>query len=182
MATALTSSFARTLHADEPAADRREQLQLYGFLIGRWQTDVMTYEDNGTRHAGTGEIHAGWVLEGRAIQDIWMIPDRSRAKRDGSVLPVAGNWFGTTLRVYDPGRDLWHILWIDPATQNYMRQIGRARGADIVQEGRSDSGIPLRWSFTEITPDSFRWRGEYSADDGHAWKLQVEVFARRVPE
>jgi len=52
-------------------------------------------------------------------------------------LDPAGFFYGTTLRVYDPGIDAWHILWSDPLKQLYRRQIGRARGQDIVQEGRT---------------------------------------------
>jgi hypothetical protein len=55
-----------------------------------------------------------------------------------------------------------------------------ARGDDIVQEGKLDSGALLRWSFTDVTSDSFHWLGEHSADNGATWRLQVEVFARRV--
>ena len=39
---------------------------------------------------------------------------------------------------------------------------------------------PARWSFTEITPDSFHWIGEKSLDDGATWKKEIEMFARRV--
>jgi hypothetical protein len=120
------------------------------------------------------------VLEGRAIQDVWMIPRRAERRHGMPAMPVAGNWYGTTLRVYDPSLDAWHILWSDPATQVYTSQIGRARGADIVQEGKLPTGDMLRWRFTEITANSFHWLGEHSADDGKTWRLQVEVFARRV--
>jgi hypothetical protein len=91
-----------------------------------------------------------------------------------------GDFYGTTLRVYDPGLDAWHILWIDPVKQLYSRQIGRARGNDIVQEGKDDTGDMVRWSFTGITPDSFHWLGERSQDGGATWRLEVEFFARRV--
>jgi hypothetical protein len=37
----------------------------------------------------------------------------------------------------------------------------------------------VRWSFTEITPDSFRWTGERSRDDGKTWHLQADFRARR---
>ena len=93
---------------------------------------------------------------------------------------MAGNWYGTTLRVYDPAIDAWHILWTDPANQIYTQQIGRRRGNDIVQEGKLPNGAILRWSFTEITPNTFHWLGEHSADDGASWWLQVEVMARRA--
>ena len=180
MTAALSPSFVDVLHADRPAPDRADKLGLYGWLVGQWDMDITTFAEDGTRHTGRGEIHAGWVLEGRAIQDVWMIPPRPQRGPAAPAMPVAGNWYGTTLRVYDPGLDAWHILWSDPATQVYTRQIGRAQGKDIVQEGRHESGAILRWSFTEIERDSFHWRGEVSTDGGASWRLQVDIRARRV--
>ena len=157
------SGFKKALHSEGPADDRARHLELYGWLIGDWVMDATVHMDDGTTFKGSGEIHFGWVLQGRAIQDVWILP---------------GTFYGTTLRVYDPGIDAWHILWSDPVRQYYARQIGRARGNDIVQEGKNDAGDAIRWSFTEITPNSFRWRGERAADRG--WRLQAEFFARRV--
>jgi len=119
------SSFVDALHSAGPAADRADKLKLYGWLIGSWTMDATVYRDNGTRHQGAGAIHFGWALEGRAIQDVWILP---------------GVFYGTTLRIYDPGIDAWHILWSDPVRQVYTRQIGRAQGADIVQHGKNDAG------------------------------------------
>jgi hypothetical protein len=174
-------SFAEVLHSNGPAPDRGEQLGLYSFLVGRWQTDIVTHEPGGATHRGRGEIHAGWVLEGRAIQDVWMIPPRTERRADAPVLPVAGNWYGTTLRVPDPRQDVWHIFWIDPATQFFTRQIGRAQGPDIVQQGTAEDGTAMRWRFTERTPTSFHWLGEARPGGSADWWLQVEVFARRAP-
>jgi hypothetical protein len=158
-------SFVQALHTDHPAPDRADKMGLYGWLIGRWEMDAVIHNDDGTTQKGRGEVHFGWVLEGRAIQDVWIMP---------------GVFHGTTLRVYDPGLDAWHILWSDPLKQLYLRQLGRARGKDIVQEGKDDAGTALRWSFTEITPNSFHWIGERSPDGGATWRLQVEFFVRRV--
>jgi hypothetical protein len=158
------------LHAEAPASSA---LHLYQFLVGDWETEIVAHAPGGATHIGRGEIHAGWVLEGRAIQDVWTI-----ARRPGEAMfPVAGNWYGTTLRVHDPRVEAWHIFWIDPATQFYARQLGRADGAGIVQEGTSETGVAMRWSFRDIERDSFRWRGE-ARPEGQ-WLLQVEVTARR---
>lgn len=174
-----SSGLVAALHADGPAADRRAALDLYGRFVGDWDADIVTYGPDGARHEGSGEIHFGWVLEGRAIQDVWMIP-RRKDRANAPAMPVAGNWYGTTIRVYDPGLDAWRIYWIDPATNNYRQQVGRRQGADIVQEGTTESGALSRWSFTEITPRSFHWKGELSLDNGGSWRLLVEVFARRA--
>ncbi len=175
-------AFIDVLHSDRPAADRAGKLGLYGFLVGSWRTEIVAHEVNGARHTNRGEIHAGWVLEGRALQDVWMIPPRSERRADAPLqpLPVTGSWYGTTLRVYDPRIDAWHILWSDPATLFFARQVGRARGEDIVQEGRIESGATLRWSFTKVAANSFHWLGEVSADGGANWRLQVEVLAQRA--
>jgi catechol 2,3-dioxygenase-like lactoylglutathione lyase family enzyme len=157
--------FSEILHSAGPAADRVEKMALYGWLIGDWTMDATMYADDGSTHPAHGSVHFGWVLEGRAIQDVWILP---------------GFFHGTTLRIYDPGLDAWHILWSDPVKQYFTRQIGRAKGKDIVQEGRNDAGEPTRWSFTDITPDSFCWIGEVSRDDGATWHRQVLFLARRV--
>jgi hypothetical protein len=159
------ASFAEALRADGPAPDRAEKMRLYAWLIGDWTMDTVVHRDDGSRHTGPGEIHFAWALEGRAIQDVWILP---------------GIFYGTTLRVYDPGLDAWHILWNDPLKQLYLRQLGRARGNDIVQEGKSDDGATIRWSFLDITRDSFRWTGERSRDGGATWQLQAEFHARRA--
>ena len=91
---------------DGPASDRAEKMALYGQFVGTWDTDVVSHEQDGAQHRGHGEIHFGWVLEGRAIQDVWMIPRREERRAGMPAMPVAGNWYGTTLRIYDPRIDL----------------------------------------------------------------------------
>ena len=105
--TPVATSLAEVLYAEGPDAERESQLGLYSWLVGDWEFDITTFAEDGTTHDGHGEIHAGWVLEGRAIQDVWMIP-RLRDRKPGiEQLPYAGNWYGTTLRVYDPNLDAW---------------------------------------------------------------------------
>jgi hypothetical protein len=132
-----SASFEQVLHASGPDRDREAKLALYAWLVGSWDIEVITFMEDGTTHEGLGEIHAGWVLQGRAIQDVWMIPRLKERKPGVRPLPGSGNWYGTTLRIYDPNLDAWRILWNDPATDFFTQQIGRARGNDIVQEGQA---------------------------------------------
>jgi hypothetical protein len=182
MTTANSSGLIAALHADGPAPEHAEALMLYGRFVGDWDTDIVTHTPDGARHQGHGEIHFGWILRGHAVQDVWMMPRRRERRADAAVMPVAGNWYGTTIRVYDPALDAWRITWIDPATNACYQQIGRRRGEDVVQEGTTEKGALSRWRFTGITPDSFHWKGEASFDGGASWRLLVEVFARRTPD
>ena len=69
--------------------------------------------------------------------------------------------------------------WTNPVVGHREDQIGRQSGKDIVQLGTRADGTQTRWSFTEITPDSFQWRGEALQPDGTAWKLEGEFRATR---
>ena len=164
MTTGTSRSLVDVLHCSGPSADRADKMGLYGWLVGDWEMDAVVHGEDGSKHTGQGEIHFGWALEGRAIQDVWILP---------------GVFYGTTLRVYDPGLDAWHILWSDPLRQYYTRQVGKAQGNDIVQLGQDGAGAAVRWSFTDIAPNSFRWIGERWSDVEAAWQVQAEFLARR---
>lgn len=155
--------FVTALVTNGPAADRADKMALYGWLVGDWEMDGIIYRDTG-RYEARGEIHAGWVLEGRAIQDVWIFP---------------GAFYGSTLRVYDPALDAWHILWSDPTRQYYTRQLGRPAGENIAQDGTTADGQRVRWEFTERRADSFHWIGRRLID-GETWKVESEFFARRA--
>ena len=172
------SAFLGTLGADGAAADRGGRMDLYGRFIGSWDLDVTQFPGDGTARRRKGEWHFGWVLEGRAIQDVWIVPPRGDL-RSGDAAANANSW-GTTLRIYDPRIDAWQVQWSDPVTQSFLQMTGRADGNDIVQLGTRADGQLVRWSFSDITANSFLWRGEISADGGVSWRLVTEFTARRV--
>ena len=89
-----TTSFFDALHAAGPAADRADKMRLYGWLIGDWNFDAVVHADDGTQHKGQGEIHFAWVLEGRGIQDVWILPGLSTARRCGYT--TRGSTLGTS--------------------------------------------------------------------------------------
>ena len=172
----MTSAFLDALGADGPAADRAGKMDLYGRFVGSWDLDVRQFSDDGRERRRAGEWHFGWALEGRAVQDVWIVPPRGARHGDAA---AKINSYGTTLRIYDPDIDAWRIQWTDPVTRNFLQMIGRAEGANIVQLGTRHEGQLLRWSFLEITPESFLWRGEISPDDGTSWRTNTEFTAKR---
>jgi hypothetical protein len=171
------SAFLEALAASGPAAGGSGNGDLYSWLIGSWDLEVSRFLDGSTRQR-PGEWHFGWVLEGRAIQDVWIVPPRGPL-RTGDAVQQAQS-YGTTLRIYDPATGAWRIQWSDPVTQSFFSMIGRREGSDIVQTGEGPGGSLLRWSFREITPSSFLWQGEISKDQGATWLKQVEFAAKRA--
>lgn len=178
MATARTTLLSDSLQTDRPASDRAGKMDLYGWLIGSWDLDVTEFQQDGSTRRRRGEWHFAWVLEGRAIQDVWIVPPRGAREHEDAA--ANANYYGTTLRTYNPKIDAWHIEWTDPVSQTYLTMIGRQQGDDIVQTGTDSMGNLRRWSFSEIMPTSFRWRGEVSGDRGETWQRHIEFIARRV--
>jgi hypothetical protein len=171
------SPMVRALHAGGPASDRATKMMLYGQFVGSWEGRVVVHALDGGRREASCEVHFGWVLEGRAVQDVWILPSHNR--RQTPKLSKQSKLYGTTLRVYDPQSDLWHITWSDPVTQAFNRMTGRKIGEDIIQEYRTEDGKRCQWRFLEITANSFHWQGRESKDDGETWNVTAEFFLLR---
>lgn len=166
------------LTAPGRSAEIPESEDVYGWLIGSWKLRVLHYRGQDLLDLDLcGEVHFGWVLEGRAIQDVWIVPRRS-ARSAGS--NKTNNMFGTTLRVWDEAIRAWRITWTNPVSGHRQEQIGRRIGVDIVQIGARPDGTPTRWRFTEISPDRFHWIGESLQSDGRTWLLEGEFLAERI--
>ena len=172
------NDFSTLLRAPGRSPEIPETADAYGWLVGSWQLEVLQYAGvDVSSQKIKGEAHFDWVLEGRAIQDVWIMPQISDRKPNS---PRANNMYGTTLRVWDPVILGWRIRWINPVTGHEERQTGRRVGENIVQIGARADGTPTRWRFTEITPDSFHWLGEALEPDGKSWKVEGEFLARRL--
>jgi hypothetical protein len=169
--------FVKALCAPGPLPERAEKMRLYEPVLGDWEVEVIDYAPDGRRLTSRGEWHFAWVLEGRAIQDVFIVPPLE-SRRPGQA--TANNRYGTTLRVYDPAADVWRITWINPVSGIHTNLVARREGNEIVHEGNDGDGSRMRWIFSDITPTTFRWRGERSTDEGKTWQKDVEFFAKRA--
>jgi hypothetical protein len=157
--------------------DIPQSADVYGWLCGHWDLDVLHY--GGIDVTGRGlkaEVHAARALEGRAVQDLWIMPrcDERTPNPDRTL-----NMYGTTLRSWDAARQAWRISWTNPVSGHYEEQFGHWNGRDILQEGTRADGTKTGWTFTEITENSFHWRGEALYPGKQTWVLEGEFFARR---
>src|SRR2546422_658028 len=70
------------LGAEGPFPDFKEKLALFGQFVGDWVIEEARYpRPHGLELRSQGEIHFGWILDGRAVQDVFMTrdPDTGRA-------------------------------------------------------------------------------------------------------
>ena len=174
------------LHALGPDPALAQKLNLFGQFVGDWQCEVVSVDANGKRTKGQAEWHFGWVLDGRAIQDVWV------ARDDVSKPNAPISEWGTTVRFYDPKSDIWRVVWAGPRRGSLLAFVARQSANEIVMEVDYVQGLarmnptdgpPIhrgQWIFDDIKPGSFHWRAVISHDGGKTWQLQSEMFAHRV--
>lgn len=156
------------LLAKAPDVKHVDKLRLFGQFVGDWTFVGTEFHDDGSHPTDKGEIHCQWVLKGQALQDVFLETGRS----DNQPL-----LYGTTIRFYDPRIDAWKVTWVNPGAGVVRTFVGRRAKEDIVMEGSSGDGSPIRWVFSRIKSDSFHWRGEKLA--GSNWRVYEELDADR---
>ena len=158
------------LPASSPHPSLGDEARVWDRFIGAWDCDYTFFLEDGSVKHSRGEVDFGWVMDGRAIQDIWITYPKEAGKERG---------IGTSLRFFDSKSKTWQVVFISPAHSAVITVRGGIEGDRIVLRGVDSEGAMLRWSFNDIKPDSFTWRGETSRDGGKTWKLEEEHHMKR---
>jgi hypothetical protein len=128
-----------------------DEARTFDRLVGTWDVDFSFLHDDGTVSHKKGEIRFGWVMDGTAIQDLWIsYPTDSKQQRS----------IGTTFRFFDTKLKQWRIVFINPRFNYVVTAQGEREGDRIVLRGIDTDGMPIRWTFSDITPDSFTGRAK----------------------
>ena len=76
-----TNVFVDALVSSRRATDLADVDDIFGFLVASWEVEAVLYDASGRSETRKGEVHASWVLEGRAIQDLFIFPRRADRPR-----------------------------------------------------------------------------------------------------
>lgn len=165
-----SQAMVKALSASGPNSSLGDEARVFDRFVGVWDCEYTFFAEDGGVSRASGELKFGWILDGRAVQDIWITyPKEASKERD----------VGTSVRFFDPRSKVWRVLFVNPAYGSFITMQGRAEGDRIVLRGVNEEGSMLRWSFNEIQADSFTWRGEKSRDGGKTWRLREEHRMRR---
>jgi len=150
----------------------------FDFLVGQWQVQHRRLKE---RLAGS---HEWEEFEGtctmRQLMDGWANVDDNFLK-----LP-AGDYRGVGLRAYDPKTGQWAIWWLDgrnpfgaldpPVQGRFENGVGNFYAEDTLR------GKPIRMRFTwsQITPNSAHWEQAFSPDGGKSWEVNWTMEFQRV--
>lgn len=163
------------LFADEQNPDMESVLNIFEPLIGAWNLKWTGYFPDGSTQSETGEWFFFWALEGRIVQDIWIIPGLQNRGKEG----YPEGEYGTTLRYYDKKQQLWKASWFGPLHNSFPTFTIRKTDDEIILESEPYAAMQRKWIFSQILPDSFHWRSEKMRDG--EWLLEEEMQVIRKP-
>ena len=166
-------AMVQALAADGPHRLLADQGKVFDRFVGTWHAAFTHFgADGGITEQYTGRVIFGWILDGWAMQDVW-ISDPNDSEPEGGI--------GTTFRYFDRAAGTWRIVFIVPERAVIATMEGGLVGDRIVLEGAGSDGSRRRWSFNDLRTDSFVWRGERSEDGGRTWHLNAEYHMTRAP-
>jgi hypothetical protein len=107
---------------------------------------------------------------------------------------IAGSWrpgfVGMSLRLFNPQTKLWSIYWLDNNTAGLCTSglllppvVGKFdQGVGIFECDDELDGKPirLRYTWSDIAPDSARWEQAMSPDGGATWEMNWRMLFQRI--
>ena len=166
-----STDMIRALEAPGPAASLGDEARVFDRFVGTWDLEGEFTAADGKKTPLHGLWLFGWVLQGQIMQDLIIEGDLA-----------TGRQRGTSLRFFEAKTKQWRVEWIPPRSGAVVILHGGAEGDRIVLLGDDFDGAKVRWSFNDIRPDAFFWRGETSADGGKTWRTEQVMTLRRHRE
>ena len=158
------------LGAAGPHPSLGAEARTFDRFVGTWDCHFTFHLADGSVRTKEGEINFGWVLDGRAVQDIWTTyPTKPGEERKS----------GTSFRFFAAKSKQWRVVFIQPEYGVVLSVAGGREGDRIVLRGTDTDANPIRWTFYDITDNSFNWRGETSHDGGKTFTVDEEHRMRR---
>lgn len=119
------------LKATSPHPSLGDQAEVLSRLVGTWDVEYTDFGKDGKANHRTGQFIVGWVLDGRALQDVWIV-NPSGTRKDREVYAY--------VHYFDPKARTWGATFFDPAHGS----IARFTGGPVGTPARSTVRLPRR--------------------------------------
>ena len=167
------NDFSNALICETCKDELREKLNLFGQFVGEWEFEGIIGKGTAEEQRAPGEWIFSWILDGTAIQDVFICPSRKACETS----PNPNGEYGTTVRFYNQATDAWDMFYGLSGATHILE--GKQVGEEIIVTNKSESEGLTHWVFSDITPGSFYWQNRTSYDNGVTWHVNFELSARR---
>ena len=167
------SNFAKALISAVPKSEYRDKLSLFGQFVGEWDFEGIFSRGTPDEWSVPGEWLFSWILDGTAIQDVFICPSLEERMKN----PNPNAEYGTSVRFYNSSKDCWDVCY---GYFGYMYVLeGRQVGDQIIVKNIDETNGLNEWVFSDITAQTFHWQNRTSYDNGTTWQVNFELLARR---
>lgn len=147
-----------------------EEYDFFGGLTGGWDIVWNDHLEEAEPRRVKGEWIFSRVLDGTAVQDLFIVPSREERLHDKQ--PDAE--YGTTIRIFNPKTMVWDIFY--GCMGEAIRLTARKVDDDIILTENTTK--KMRYVFSDIVDSYFLWRKERMNEKGE-WKTVAKVTADR---
>lgn len=160
----IANSFKNVLVSANINQDIPFEDDIFGQFIGNWNFDLKIYEPKGN----IIELKGNWMfertLEGRCIQDIWIVRLQGSKKNEDEFYE-----YGTSIRHYNPRTRKWKVTWIGPIQNQYFIFDVESKNNEIQLKLINHDNLKMKWIFYDIKEKSFQWRSEMLLTNTCKW-------------
>ncbi|MCL2562577.1 MAG: hypothetical protein FWE08_00880 [Oscillospiraceae bacterium] len=167
------NDFSNALICETCKDDLREKLNLFGQFVGEWEFEGILGKGTPNEQCIPGEWIFSWILDGTAIQDVFICPSRKECEKN----PNPNAEYGTTVRFYNQATDAWDMFYGLSGATHLLE--GKQVGEQIIVTNKSDPDTLTQWVFSGITKNKFHWQNRTSHDNGTTWHILFELSARK---
>lgn len=161
------SEFEKALLSDDKSPVIPSENDWYAPLLGDWNFDYS--EPTGRKLKG--EWFFRRVLEGTAIEDIFICPSRDTKELN----PQPDGEYGVAVRMYNQARRCYDMTYI---CTKYTKRLEVRKEQGMIACTVLDNPRE-KWMFVEVTETTFHWQNVSVLEDGTR-HLNCEVFASRI--
>lgn len=164
--------------ASGPSLEQRDGQHDFDFEFGAWTIHLsrlqrpLSGDTSWAEYEGTSVVRRVW--DGRA--------NLGELSVDGP----AGHIQGLSLRLYSPESRQWYISWANSRDgmlgPPMVGEFKNGRGEFFGQEPFNGRAIYVRFVFSDITPNSFRFEQAFSDDGGTTWEPNWIATFRKVSD
>jgi len=137
---------------------------LFGQFIGEWEFNMEVHETDGS----TKEFNGNWlfkkILQGRAIQDVWMVPTLEWSNNNGGFYE-----YGTSIRSFDFKTKKWKVTWVGPIQNQHFEFDVEHINNEIQMQLINHNELQMKWVFYDIKTNMFQWRSEVFLKSQGKW-------------
>lgn len=139
-------------------------------LIGDWDFDYYDhYENDEPRHV-RGEWLFRRVLEGAAVEDLFICPSREERVSN----PQPDGEYGVALRIFNPNKKCYDMIY---SANAYITRLTFEKENGMLV-GTPDYDANARWIFKDITEDTFHWQNITLMKNGVV-RIHSNIYAKR---